>query len=113
MRAFVKRVQRALISRRDCPDEIHPVLLGYRSPRLVGIEEVVKGGPLRLQVAPLDALQDSWAGMLPSTTIRGNAHGAPSSIAGRRAQPAAPPPVWVAVGFAVVLRHSACQTVKH
>ena len=43
MRPFVQRMQRTLIARGDGLDEPDPVLLGYRSLRLVGIEQDRRG----------------------------------------------------------------------
>jgi len=42
MRAFIERVQRALIARGDGLNEPDPVLLGYRSLRLVGKEQIAE-----------------------------------------------------------------------
>ena len=42
MRAFVERVQRLLIALCDGSDEPNPLRLGYRSLRLVGIEEAAE-----------------------------------------------------------------------
>jgi len=48
MRAFIERVQRALIARGDGLNEPDPVLLGYANLSLTGIEYITQGSRLRL-----------------------------------------------------------------
>ena len=43
MRAFIQRMQGALIARGDGLDEPQPVLLEYESLRLVGIKYIAEG----------------------------------------------------------------------
>lgn len=43
MHPFIQRMQSTLIARRDGLDEPHPVLLEYKSLRLVGIKHIAEG----------------------------------------------------------------------
>ena len=71
LRAFIERVQRALIARGDGLNEPDPILLGYRSLRLVGKEQIAERSRRRIElVLALPVGPTHRRGIMPSLAGR-------------------------------------------